>query len=98
MKARIQLKLSNQLSLSLPQRDDCQTRKDSKYVITKPEQNIRPPANNGSITNNESTTTESFIALELTEDTGTNRGGGGLNIFFRPILCPTLLDRCACNI
>ena len=30
-----QLKQSNQISLSLPHQDDCKSRKDTKYSITK---------------------------------------------------------------
>ena len=47
---------SNQLSL--PHQDDCKTRYDTKYYITKQGPNTEPSQTMGATINNESTTTE----------------------------------------
>ena len=44
--------------LLIPHHDDCKTRKDTKYCITKQGPNTEPPQTKGAIINNESTTIE----------------------------------------
>ena len=56
MTSRKQIKYSNQLSL--PQRDDCKPRKDTKNCIAKQGPNTEPSQTMRATINNESTTTE----------------------------------------
>ena len=61
-------KLSN--LLSLPQRDDCKTRKNNKYSITKQGPNTKFPWTIGATTNNETTKTK--LSTTLSKETKTN--------------------------
>ena len=56
MTSRRQLNLSNQHSF--PHRDDCKTKKDTKYCTTKQGPYIKPQQKRGATINNESATTE----------------------------------------
>ena len=58
MTARTRLKLSSQLSLFIPKRDDCNTRTDTKYCVAKQGPNPEPPQIMGATINTEKPTKE----------------------------------------